>query len=295
MKKIGFILFLSIIYLSSSFAQSFKDKVEGIYSFKIAELPPKELEGKYKQLNSFWQELNADTTTYLPLIRKELQSQNYSSYFYFDMSSYLEMQSMKEKDKRIIEKAVNNIQWIDIGTWELIEKMRDFSLNGIDISEVALQLLKQEKIKLTDPETGETFNQGKILAYLLLPLKKELYVEKMSNNFSELSPESQRSVITLFWMINTSFTNGKLKQISENNLVNPEIRSYASRLLKRFPPAESDLTSYKDIPADERKQLLEKNYTKSLLNWDRQSWDNLILVSKLRHYFEVNSEMGGMK
>lgn len=288
MKKIGLILSILINCISNSFAQSFKEKVETVYSFKIAELSPKDLENKYKQLNLFWQELNADTATYLPLIRKELQNQNHSSYFYFDMSSYLEMQSMKEKDKRIIEKAINNIQWQEIGTWELIEKMRDFSLNGIDVSGGAFQLLKQEKIKLTDPETGEVFNQGKILAYLLLPLKKELYVEKMSYNFNEASPESQRSIITLFWMVNSPFTNEKLKSISENNLVNPEIRSYASRLLKRFSPTESELALYKDIPTDERKQLLEKKYTASFLNWDKQSWDNLILFSKLRRYYDGN-------
>lgn len=288
MKKIGFILFLLTCCFSYCLSQSFKDKVESVYSFKIAELSPKDLENKYKQLNLFWQEMNADTTTYLPLIRKELQNQNYSSYFYFDMSSYLEMQSMKEKDKRIIETAVNNIQWIEIGTWELIDKMRNFSLNGIDISGVALQLLKQEKIKLTDPETGEVFNQGKILAYLLLPLKKELYIEKMNSYFSEVSPESQRSIITLFWMINSPFTNDKLKNISESSLINPEVRSYASRLLKRFSPAESELVIYKEISTDERKQLLEKNYTKSFLNWDKQSWENLILFSKLRHYYDMN-------
>lgn len=288
MKKIGCILVFFITCMSNVFAQSFKDKIEAIYSFKIAELPPKELENKYKQLNSFWQELNADTATYLPLIRKELQNQSYSSYFYFDMSSYLEMQSLKEKDKCIIEKAINQIHWTEIGTWELIQKMRDFSLNGIDVSGITLQLLKQEKIKLADPETGELFNQGKILAYLLLPLKKELYVEKMSANFSEISPESQRSIITLFWMINSSFTNEQLKKFSENGLINPEIRNYASRLLKRFLPTEAEMTAYKDLPPEERKQLLNKNFNKSLLNWDKESWDNLILFSKLRHYFEAN-------
>lgn len=288
MKKTGFLLLFLTICFSNSFSQLSKEKIESIYSFKITELSAKELENKYKQLDLFWQELNTDTATYLPLIRKELQTKGYSSYFYFDMSSYLEMQSFREKDKRIIEKAINNIQWQEIGTWELIEKMRDFSLNGIDVSDMALQLLKQERIKLTNPETEEIFNQGKVLAYLLLPLKKEIYMEKLSSHFSEVSPESQRSIITLFWMINSSFTNEKLNEISENNRVNPEIKSYVARLLKRFSPTESELISYREIPSDERSQLLDRDFTKTLMNWDKYSWDKLILLSKLRRYFSPN-------
>jgi hypothetical protein len=289
MKKITFLFLFLTTCISSSFSQSLKDKIDRVYSFKIKELSAKDLESKYKQLDLFWQELNTDTTTYLPLIRKELQTAGYSSYFYFDMSSYLEMQSYKEKDKRIIENAIQNIQWAEIGTWELIEKMRNFSLNGINTTEIALQLLKQEKIKLTNPETGELFNQGKVFIYLLLPLKKELYLEKMSSYFNEASPESKRSIITLFWMVNSDFSNEKLKDISQNGTINSEVRSYAVRLLNRFSPSESELDAYKDLQVEVREQLLKKEYSKALLNWDKHSWDNLILYSKLMRYFQIDN------
>lgn len=282
------ILFLTIC-LSNCFAQSFKEKINSVYSFKIADLSANDLGAKYKQLDFFWQELNADTATYLPLVRKELQNSGYSSYFYFDMSSYLEMQSTKEKDKHIIEKAIDHIQWAELGTWELIEKLRSFSLNGINVTGIAFQLLKQEKVKLVNPETKESFNQGKILTYLLLPLKPELYLEKMSNYFDGSTPESQRSIITLCWMTNTLFGDSQLKNIS-STAKDIDVRSYANRLLNRFIPSEEELKPYVDLHEYERKQMVVSECNKAVFNWDDKSWDKLILYSKIMHHFEMKVE-----
>lgn len=284
------ILFCFICFsFSEIYAQSYKEKIDSIYSFKIADLSARDMENKYKQLDEFWQELNTDTSKSLPLIRKELQKPGYSSYFYFDMSSYLEMQSNKSPDKRVIERALKNIQWTELGTWELVEKLRNFSLNGIDVTDIAFQLLSQKKVKLNNPETGELFNQGKILAYLLLPLKKELYLNKMDTFFMNSTPESQRSIITLFWMTNTSFGKTKLEDIAANKvsgILTTDVRSYADRLLRRFPPNENELQQYKDLQPDEQRQELISAYNKALSSWDNQSWDKLILYSKLMHYLE---------
>lgn len=272
-------------YILVGYSQSFEEKIKGIYSFKIADLTAKDLEAKYKQLDNFWQELNADTATYLPKVRKELIKTGYSSYFYFDMSSYLEMHSAKESDRHIVEKALKNILWTELSTWELIEKLRDFSVSGIDVTDVTFQLLKQDKVKIVNPDTGESFNQGKILAYLLLPLKRELYLKKIAAYFEQATPESQRSIVTLLWMTNTTFGKKQLETIA-STCKDIDVRSYASRLIKRFPPSDVELAAYKDLLPDVRKITLTGVYNKALLSWDLKSWDQLILCSKLMHYYE---------
>lgn len=290
MKLITLIFLFLTICFSNCFTQSIKEKIQSVYSFKITDLPAKELEAKYKELDKFWQELNADTATNLPIIRKELQRTGHSSYFYFDMSSYLEMQSYKSSDKRIIEGALKKIEWTEIGTWELVEKLRDFSLNGIDVTGLAFQLLKQEKVRLVNPETQEVFNQGKLLAYLLLPSKKEVYLETISNLFENSSAESQRSIITLLWMSNTLFGDEKLQKIAGNKTVNPEVRSYASRLMQRFPPNETEIGKYASLNPDEKKQILASLYSKTILEWNGDTWNQLIELSKLMHYFQVRRD-----
>lgn len=289
--KFIFLFLILSIYFSNGYSQSIKEKIEAIYSFKIAELSSKDLENKYKQLDKFWQELNVDTTKNLPIIRKELQASGHSSYFYFDMSSYLEMHSFKASDKRIIEGAIKKIEWTEIGTWELIEKLRDFSLNGIDVSEIAFQLFKQEKVKLTDPESGEIFNQGKITAYLLLPLKKELYLEKVNVLFDKLTPESQRSAISLFWLTNTKYGNERLQEITKNMKYSMEVRVYAGRLLNQNYVSDEDKTTYASMKEAELKQSLIKAYNTALISWDNHSWDKLIQLSKLMHFYGVTSDI----
>lgn len=289
--KFIFLFLILSIYFSNGYSQSIKEKIESIYSFKIAELSSKDLENKYKQLDKFWQELNVDTTKNLPIIRKELQASGHSSYFYFDMSSYLEMHSFKASDKRIIEGAIKKIEWTEIGTWELIEKLRDFSLNGIDVSEIAFQLFKQEKLKLTDPESGEIFNQGKITAYLLLPLKKELYLEKVNVLFDKLTPESQRSAISLFWLTNTKYGNERLQEITKNMKYSMEVRVYAGRLLNQNYVSDEDKKTYATMKEAELKQSLVKPYNTALISWDNHSWDKLIQLSKLMHFYGVTSDI----
>lgn len=290
MKSSLFLFLFTTFSHTLIYSQSFKEKIESIYSFKIADLQAVDLEKKYKQLDAFWQELNADSTTYLPMIRKELQKTGYSSYFYFDMSSYLEMKSTRKKDLEIVENALKNITWTDISTWELVEKMREFALSGINITEVTFQLLKQEKIKLTDPDSKEVFNQGKLLAYLLLPLKTELYSKKMDALFDSSTPESQRSIVTLFWMTNTNFGKTKLEEIAVNKrkiAVTIEVKSYADRLLRRFSPLDSELLPYNAMTEEQRKIKLTQEYKRIVMEWDTKSWDKLILTSKLMHHFQI--------
>ncbi len=205
------------------------------------------------------------------------------------MSSYLEMHSYKASDKKIIEGAIKKIEWTEIGTWELIEKLRDFALSGIDVSEIAFQLFKQDKVKLVDSESNEIFNQGKITAYLLLPLNKELYLEKVNNLFEKLTPESQRSAISLFWLTNSKYGNDRLKEIAKNMKYSFEVRVYAGRLLNQNYVSDEDKKIYADMKDVELKKLLLKSYNEALNSWDIHSWDKLIKISKIMHFYAVNS------
>lgn len=282
-------LFLSLIalnLLSIGFAQSFKQKVDSLYSFKIGSLSAVEMEKKYKQLDAFWQELNADSTKYLPQVRKELATSGHSSYFYFDMCSYLEMKSTKKKDIALIEKALKNIVWSELNTWELAQKLREFALDGINVSDVAMQLLQQEKVKLSDPLTKEEFNQGKLLAYLLLPLKSELYLSKLHDQFDQVKPESQRSIVTLYWMTHSDFGRKELSEIAINKRKMPvtiEVKSYADRLNRRFSPTSEDLLLIKDLNEVEIEAKLKKDYYSIIREWDASTWNKLISISKILH------------
>lgn len=277
---------IALNLITIGFGQSFKHKVDSLYSFKISTLSAVEMEKKYKQLDAFWQELNSDSSTYLPQIRKELAASGHSSYFYFDMCSYLEMKSTRKKDIQLIEKALKNIVWSDLNTWELAQKLRGFALDGINITDVALQLLKQEKVKLKNPETNEDFNQGKLIAYLLLPLKSELYLEKLNEQFDVVNPESQRSIVTLLWMTHSKFGRKIVEEIAQNKrkvTISIDVKSYADRLHRRFSPTSEDLKVIENLTEPELSTKLIAQYHAIIREWNATSWNQLISISKVLH------------
>lgn len=284
-------LFLSIYFIlfcyTITYSQSFEEKVKEVYSFKIANLTTQELENKYKQLDVFWSELNKDTTTYLLKIRKELTKTGYSSYFYFDMTSYLQMHSTSYSDKLVIENALKNIDWSDIGTWELIEKLREFSINNINCMNAILNLLKQEKINIKNLETNEEFNQGKIVAYILLPIKSTNYVEVLNNEFKTALTEAQRSIITLFWLSNSVESTEKLVEIAKTT-VDVDTRSYANRLLYRFNPDEEQIKPFSVLNETVRSQQLLLTYSQLISDWNIETWGKLIQLSRIMHYYKLS-------
>lgn len=286
MRKFIVLFLYSVFCFTNNYAQSIEQKIEDLYAFKITDLDEKQLEEKYKELDSFWKFLNTDTTNYLPQIREELTEKGHSSYFYFDMCSYLEMQGYNS-DKNTIARALGNIKWADIGSWELVDKMHNFALNGIDVTNLVMQVLQFNKYRLTNQETGEEFNQGKLLAYLLLPLKKEVYLDKLMIEFPTGIQEAKRSIVTLLWLTNSTIGDNQLIEYSKCDTLDIDVRGYADRLINRFQPTDEERTKYDSLQPIEKKQLLSSRYHDAIINWNSESWNTAIQVSKLMHFYAL--------
>lgn len=286
--KYSFLIIMLFLLNSMSYAQRTINELHELYNFKPKELSLKDAEVKYKKINALWVEMNADTTYYLPLIRQELLTTTHASYFYFDLSSYLEMYATTSKDRRIIEKAIQQIQWDEIGTWEVAEKLRDFAGNGIDVTSVAFQLFAKEKVKLVNPETKEVFNQGKLMAYILLPAPKSTYLKKLVDALPTVSEESKRTAISLLWLSNTELGNTVLTSIyAPESTYSTDIRAYANRLMKSYFLDEKELENWIELDEVERKQKLIAAYQDLILVWTNESWNQLVLLTKKIHYFSI--------
>lgn len=287
MNQLSLILYFILFSLTTTYSQSLEEKIKVIYNFKINDLTTQELESKYKQLNEFWSELNEDTTTNLLKIRAELAKTDYSSYFYFDMTSYLQINSTSFSDKLLIEEALKSIDWSEISTWELVEKLREFAINDINVVNAVLNLMKQKNLSISNPETNELFNQGKIVCYLLLPLKSINYIEVLANEFEIGLTEPQRSIITLFWLSNSNEGTEKLVKIAKT-AKDVDTRSYANRLLYRYNPSEEQLKPFSDLDENERNQQLLLNYSQLISDWNNETWDKLILTTRIMHYYKLS-------
>lgn len=287
MNQLYLFFYFILFSLTTTYSQSFEEEVKVIYNFKINDLTTQELESKYKQLNDFWSKLNEDTTTNLLKIRTELAKTDYSSYFYFDMTSYLQINSTSSSDKLLIEEAIKNIDWSEIGTWELVEKLREFAINDINVVNAVLNLMKQKNLNVSNPETKEMFNQGKIVCYLLLPLKADSYIDVLNNEFKIALTEQQRSIITLFWLSNSKEGTEKLAEIAKTTK-DVDTRSYANRLLYRYNPSEEQLKPFSNLDENDRDQHLLLAYNQLISDWDNETWDKLILTTRIMHYYKLS-------
>lgn len=282
---LNFLVFLFICN-TITYSQSFKEKVESIYNFKIATLTPDEAIKKNEELRLFWKEMDKDTANFLPQIRKVLTIPNQPSYLYFDLCSYLNIQSFKPSDNALIEQAIANINWADMNQWELIEKYRTFALSGINVVNGVKTLFKTTKINVLNPLINKTFNQGEIAAYLLLPLKPQKYVTPLAEIYDTISTEAQRTVITILWLSNTQVGDEKL-QLFAKTTKDIDVRSYANRLLYRFPPSQELIAPLEAMNEQQRAADLMQNYFQSVAEWKADSWQKIIQTTQLMHYFKL--------
>jgi hypothetical protein len=280
------ILSILIICNTVIYSQSFKEKVETIYNFKIAALTPEEALKKNEELRLFWNEMDNDTAYYLPQIRKVLTIPNQPSYLYFDLCSYLDIQSFKSSDNALIEQAIAHINWVDMNQWELIEKYRTFALSGINVVNGVKTLFKTTKINVLNPTINKTFNQGEIAAYLLLPLKPQKYVTPLAEIYDTISTEAQRTVITIMWLSNTQVGDEKL-QLFAKITKDIDARSYANRLLYRFSPSQELIAPFAAMNEQQRTADLMQNYFQSVAEWKSDSWEKIIQSTQLMHYFKL--------
>jgi len=291
-KYFSLISMMFLIFLKSmSYSQLSKEDIKMIYDFKASEISGADMLKKQNEIDLFWYVLRNDSTNGFSSLKKELSQSDYPSYFYFDMANFLSIFS--PQDHSDIQNALSHVKWEDMRTWEYVEKLRSFSASGIDVSSAVTGLLNQSKLKIKHEITGEQFNQGKLLGYMLLPAERHDYMLFMDHIFDTLNPESQRSIITLFWMANTQKSDELLNAIATNKRskkLTDEVVLYADRLLKHFSPNQEEKNKYDVIPPDERSAKLIHDYNKAIQSWTEKSWDNLIQSTKLMHYYQVKLE-----
>lgn len=275
--------FIAISIATLGFGQNFSQKVDSIYNFKVGDLKPDVLTKKLKEIDGFWQEMNADKSQFLPLVRKELAVAGHASYFYFDMASFVGLYSDKKQDEELVSNALGFIEWSDLNEWEFAHQLKGFANDGIFIYPSISKLLQRDKVKITNPESKEVFNQGKLLAYILLSSTNESDIQALIKEYPTLKPEAQRSVLTLLYLLNYADGNKQLAQMAKQTK-DIDVRAYAQRLNKVSTLSEEDKKYVSDALAKEGEEqlqtLIELRFY-AISNWSADSWNILIASTKM--------------
>ena len=252
---------ITIIFLTislTSFGQdSFKKEIDNLYNFHPQELSKAEQQEKFPALDKLFETVKSDTTKYLPLLRKELKSNDHFPYFYYDCSHLLMIMSKNHSDKELAAEAFSKCNIKDLDPKIYVVLLKSLATDNIDITKAAIKILDDPKFHFYLIEHGAfDFIQGYCLMYCLLPLDPNLYVDTLIKYFQQTKDiTAQKSIITTLWFSYSCSGDKFLQSLNKSNTLNKEVYEYAQRLLANKKLDRFYKEMLKEIKPDELEEM----------------------------------------
>ena len=139
-------------------------------------------------MDGFWSKVKADTTRYLPELRKELQLEGNPKFFYFEGGQLLLSLSKAVKDKQIVLDGILKSDLNDIDRRALVSTLNYLAKSKLNTTEAALMILDDTDFRIFLPEHSFYFNQGYCLTYSLLPTNSHFYLTAITIVLAHKSP-----------------------------------------------------------------------------------------------------------
>ncbi|MBL1279086.1 MAG: hypothetical protein COA33_002365 [Fluviicola sp.] len=277
MKQVLILLFLSVTI--NSFSQNFKAKVDSIYDFHPHKMSDEEQRKIFKKLDVFFEMVIADTGKYLPLLRQELNTEDHTSYFYYDAAHLLIINSESSSDLNLAVKSFVKSDIRDLSPKNYVNLLMGLAKKGINITDAAVKILSDSTFSFFIPQHAMTFNQGYCLLFCLSPLPVDYYTDTLISIFRETnSIVTQKSIITTLWFSYSCKGDEFLNSLTPSNTLDKKVSKYAKDLLGRILSKE-----YEDIMEDLDSEELNKMFDSGdLLRFSDESIHYLNLMVKLK-------------
>jgi hypothetical protein len=252
------VLIIFILFTSLAFGQSLN--VDNIYNFSPSKLKKSEQEKKLPALDGLWNKVKSDTTNYLPLLRNELNTQNHNPFFYYDGAALLLSLTKNDNDKTIAAKAIAKCDLADIDHKEYVITLNRLANEGIDVTTGAIKILSDTSFSFFIPQHVMNFSQDLCLTYMLLPEKRELYIDTLLALFKSVLPPSQESIIKTLWFAYSCRGDSLIAIASNDKYLNEVVRKTAKKMISVKDLSEDEIQHIQSLnksrPEEFRKELL---------------------------------------
>ena len=274
---------LIIFSLLTSFAFGQTLNVDKIYDFSPSKLTKSEQEKKIPELDGLWNKVKSDTTKYLPLLRNDLNAPNHSPYFYYDGATLLLSLTKNDDDKTIAASAIAKCDLTDIDSKEYVTTLNRLSNDGINVTTAAVKILNDTSFSFFLPQHVMYFRQGDCLTYMLLPQKKEFYVDTLLSIFKSVNPNAQKSILYTFWFAYTCKGDSLINAAMNDKSLSKEVSKYATELMKS-PHLNNEIKEQiKSMDANQIEELRKE----SLQHFSDEALDEL-MISTLALRKDIN-------
>ena len=212
----------------------FHSKVVAIYSFEPHKLKEDEMKIKSGQLDEFWSSVKADTTSNLPLLRKELSNPSNSAYFFYDGSKLLLSLSTEKDDQALALRSIPKADLTGLQPTDYLRTVHWFAQNGFDVREAAFRILAYPNFKAFIVQHALTLGQNYSLIYMLFPMDESVFLTDLASRLvAENNVQSQKSLILALWYTVTPDGSVAIKKFADDPKNPEESKTYAKELLAR--------------------------------------------------------------
>jgi hypothetical protein len=234
-----------------SLGQSGGLNVDSTYNFSPHKLSKSGKEARMKDLDSFWNKVKADTVMYLPKLRTELASNNHAPFFYFDGATLLLWLSNSKSDEKLAAESIAKTDLEDVDWKIYVQLLNSLAFDSINVLQAALKILKYPNFNFYLEEHVMYFHQENSLAYCLLPLKNEWYVDTLIARFESADTAARFSILYTLWMGYSCKGDSMIKAVAKSTHLPKDIRGFADTLSTYVFEIDQAKTS---LPLEELKE-----------------------------------------
>jgi len=208
-------------------------QIKSLYSFSPSTVTAQVRSSKSKQMDAFWDEIKQNKDRELPLLRKELESQDDPPFFFFDGSTLLLSLSHTPEDQKLAAAAISRTDLRDVQRRQYLFVVHGLAVQGIDVTPAALHILGDPKFEVYLPEHAYKLDQSACLLVALLPLKSDIWLPAVIAQ-SQRRPDltAMKTLLLLLFYAQTDRSDQVLRTIATQEQSSKEVQEFAKTILK---------------------------------------------------------------
>ncbi len=210
---------------------SLHDRVIATYNFLPRNLDSNARDAKSKELDAFWEYVQARGPQGLEELRRELRRSDLPVFFNYDGAKLLLSLSKAREDQSLALVAIGRADLRDIQWTDYFYTVHSMAVDGLDTTDAALKILGVQ-FRVVVPQHALTLGQDFCLLYLLLPTDELFYLDKLERRlFQEKDVTAIKSVLLVLGYTVTRKGDDAIKRFSEDASKAEDARAYARNIM----------------------------------------------------------------
>ena len=175
----------------------FLARIHRIYDFEPSKVSEEDRERKSREMDAFWKKVEENKENLLPDLREALRSDKTSPFFHFDGAQLLVVASPERTDDfQLAADAIARADLKDIQQEVYFRFTHHLATKGADVTAAVEKILGTPDFEAFIPQHALTLRQDRCVLYCMLPMREELYLDKLIARLSnEKEPTAMRSIV----------------------------------------------------------------------------------------------------